>query len=151
VPGCFQPFARHQVHQPEAAGIVEHHPHARRHVKDHVVVGLQLARRTVGGGGDPNHVVRFDAERTRHAEMGDEHAAIVEIGEQILGAPAKGDHPAPGETGDEARRKGNAQIAPPLLDAHEGGALHDHGEAAADRLDFRQFGQPLTLCKGAAR
>ena len=56
-----------------------------------------------------------------------------------------------GEAPGEAGGKGNAQIGPALLDLEEGGALHDGQKAAADRLDFRQFGHRFTFLKGWRR
>ena len=95
--------------------------------------------------------VGLDAEGAGHAEMHDQHHAVVEIGEEIFRPPAERDDRAAGEAAGEAGGKGNAQIGPALLDLEEGGALHDRGKAAADRLDFRQFGQGPTLGKRRRR
>ena len=59
---------------------------------------------------------------------------------RILRPPPDRDDLAAGEPLGEAAREGHAQVAPPLLDLDDGGALHDRGKAAADRLDFGQFG-----------
>ena len=83
--------------------------------------------------------------------MHDQHHAVVEVGDEIFRPPAKRDDPAAGEAAGEAGGKGNAQIGPALLDLHEAGALHDGQKAAADRLDFRQFGHRFTLLKGWQR
>ena len=110
-------------------------------MKNHMVMGAQLAPRMVIAPGDDRVAVRLDAERARHAEMHDEHAAVVEVGGQILRPAAEADHLAAGEPLGEARRERRAEIRPPLLDLDDGRTLHHRREAEADGFDFGEFGQ----------
>jgi hypothetical protein len=72
--------------------------------------------------------------------MHDERMAVVEIGDQIFGAPAQGENAPPGEARREVFRKGKAQIASPLLDASDSCAGEHGFEAPPNRLDFGKFG-----------
>ena len=142
---------RAEVHQAETARIVEDDADARGHVKDDVVVSLALGGRMIVARGIRRAALSLDAEGAGHAEMHDQHHAVVEIGEKVFRPPGKRDDPPAGQPPGEAGRKGNAQVGPALLHLEDGRALHDGGKAPADRLDFRQLGQEFTPLKGWRR
>jgi predicted nucleotidyltransferase len=78
--------------------------------------------------------------------MHDQRLAVVEIGEEIFGAPTQIEEAAPRQARGEIGRKGKAQIRAPLLDARDPRAKERRGEATPDRLDFGQFGHESILC-----
>ena len=106
------------VRRHRRAGVVEH-------------AGCQrLDRRVRRRGG------RLDAERAGHPKVHDEHAAIVEPREQVLGAAVQRVHATPGEPGRERVREREAQVGATLLHRDDPRAGHDGVEAAPDGLDF---------------
>src|SRR4029078_10977432 len=80
-----------------------------------------------------------DAEPPRHAEMHDQHLAVVEAREQVFGTPVEClDSPALEAVGETYGQR-KAQIAAPLLDARETIADKDRLEAQTHRFDLRQL------------
>ena len=115
-------------HQAESAGVVE--PDVGP------VVGGQ--QDMVMRSGRPQ--VLADGHPARHAEMDDQHLIVVQMDQDVFGAPPDGDDPAAGQPLDHAVGERDAQIGPALLDPGQHPPLHLHGEPAADGFDFRQFG-----------
>ncbi len=62
---------------------------ARRHMEHDVVVGAGLAARMMELAGSLVARLVRDAERAGHAEMHDQHLAVVELGQEILGPAAE--------------------------------------------------------------
>jgi hypothetical protein len=81
----------------------------------------------------------IDAEAAGHAEMHDQNLAVIEPGEQILGAPVQRLNLPPFEPLREMVRKREAQVFPPLLDIGEAIADKDWHQALPHCLDFREF------------
>ena len=105
-----------------------------------MVVGARAARLVMELAGHPRRAALRDEEAPGHAEMHDQHLAGGEIGEEVFGAPAERDHLLALEARGEALGKGQAQIRTALLDLVEARADHRGLEAAADGLDFGEFG-----------
>ena len=126
----FDAIGRHQGHQAEAAHVVEHDTGAGVGVENDVVMGV------VGWPG----AVGMDGHTPRHAEMGDQHHAVVELDQNVLGAPFDGGDPAPGEALGKGFGEGHAEIGAALLDPDEGAAHQMGREAAADGFDFGKLG-----------
>ena len=142
---CSSCVARDELHHAEAARIVEVTMRAvRRHVEHDVVVRSVLRAVVVIAAGRSVAVLLRDPKRARHAEMHQQHVAGGKIGEEILGAAAEPFDRLALEPGGEILRQRPAQIAAPRLDLGEARALHDRLQAAADGLDFGQFGHALT-------
>ena len=140
--------ARHQQHQAEAARIVEGDARAGRHVKHDMVVRAVLGARMMEFARRPFVVLLGDPERARHAEMHHQHVAGGKVGEQIFRPPPEPGDGAALEPLDEILRQRPAQVGPARLDLDEPRALHHRLQAAADGLDFGQFGharRPLTM------
>ena len=72
--------------------------------------------------------------------MHDQRLAVVEIGDEIFGAPAKVENPSALKTRGKALRKGNTQIMAPQFDARDRRADERRGQSAPHRFDFGQFG-----------
>ena len=72
--------------------------------------------------------------------MRGQHGAVVEVDEEIFGAPADRFDAASVEALGEAFGKREAEVGPPLLDRGEGRARHGLRQAAADGFDFGKFG-----------
>ena len=126
---------RPEVQGAEAAGVVEGDARAALDVEDDVVVLLGRRVRVVEGA----ELRPGDEEPARHAEVQDQRLAAVEVGEQVLRAPPERRDPAAGEPLGQPRREGPAQVGAADLGARDD-APGKHGlEAAADRLDLRQF------------
>ena len=137
--------ARHDLHRAEAARIVEGHDRARRHVKDHVIVGRMLRAFVIDSGRAPcRRPSAKHVKRAGHAEMHEQHIAGREIGEQIFRPSAEAGHGLALEAWRKILRQRPAQIAAVNLDLGEARALHRRLEAAAHRLDFGKFGHRST-------
>ncbi len=65
---------------------------------------------------------------------------IVEIGDEIFGAPAKVENAPALKTRGEALRKGKAQIMAAKLDPRDRRADERRGQSPPHRFDFGQFG-----------
>jgi hypothetical protein len=98
----------------------------------------------------PDRSIRiFDAKRARHAKMHDEDIAVIEIGQEIFGAPAERlDTPAR-QPAAEILRKGKAQIRPPLVHGEKPGADQRGFEAAAHGFDLGKLGHVTQTWKRA--
>ena len=137
--------ARHQLHRAEAARIVEGDPGAVRHVKDHMIVGGVLRLRMMIFAGHARAAVMGhanvmgDAERSRHAQMHQQHIAGGEIDQEIFGTAADPGDGLALQPCREVGRQRPAQIAPARLHGLEARALHDGLEAPPHRLDFRKL------------
>ena len=114
----------------------------RRQVEDDVIVGASFDRADGSVAVPCDCAVRLDAERARHAEMHDQHGAVVEIGEQVLRAPAEAVTVRPVRRLAKPRGKGRRRSRPALLDLARCRAFHDRREPAADGFDFGKFGHP---------
>jgi hypothetical protein len=72
--------------------------------------------------------------------MHDQNLAVVERGQQILGAAAELLHAPAGQTPRKVFRQRPAQVQAARLDGQEFRTLHDGGEAAAHGFDFGKLG-----------
>ena len=85
---------------------------------------------SASGGGDP----------ARHAEMQQQHAAVVELDQDVLAAPAEladaGAVEPLGEIGGNGRRRSGRRNSA----RDDAAAAHAQREAAADGLDFGKLG-----------
>ena len=71
--------------------------------------------------------------------MRDEYRAVVEIEQQVLGAPSQGIDATAFKPLDEVARKRNTQVETVLLDACQQTVLQDRRQAAAYGFDFGKF------------
>ncbi|CAM5218925.1 hypothetical protein BTHI11S_00856 [Bosea thiooxidans] len=94
---------------------------------DLIIVGPGLARRRAGG---------LDDEAAAHAQMHDQRLAVVEIRDQVFGAPRQRLDAPPRQPLGEPFRQRKAQIGPTLLDAGEALARHGGLQPAPDGLDL---------------
>ncbi len=94
--------------------------------------------------------VRRDDNAAGHAEMDDEHAAIIEMHQDVLGAPGDALDPLALDLRLEAGRQWNPQIRPVEIEPRNAAPLHVHREAAADGFDFRKFRHDPSRVSGAA-
>ena len=116
--------------------------------KHDMVVRRVLAARVVErlAGDRPRSRARLDAERPGHAEMHEQHRAVVELGEQIFRAAAERRDAPPGEPRGKAARERKAQVGRAAARRRSiVGALHDRRQPAAHRLHLRQFRHSLPL------
>ena len=74
-----------------------------------------------------------------HAEMTGQDHAVVEIDDQIFGAPPDRHDAPPQHSLGEALGKGKAQVRPVLRYAGDARARHGIGESAAHGFDFGKF------------
>jgi hypothetical protein len=72
--------------------------------------------------------------------MHEQDVAGAEIRHEIFGAAAEPGHGLAGQPSDEVLLKGKAQVFPPGFGVQNFCTLHDGLQAAADSLDFGQFG-----------
>src|SRR5258707_3384524 len=72
--------------------------------------------------------------------MGDEHAAIIEMDEDVFGAAAETRHAPALDTRPQAQRERRAQIGAVERQARDPAALHAQRQAAPHGLAFPQFG-----------
>jgi hypothetical protein len=139
------PHARYQVHVAEPPRVIVDHPRpACRtiNMKHHMVV-LVIFRALVVKHPRAQRCIAigFDAERARHAQMRDQHHAVIEIGNQIFRPAAQRDDPPAFKPFCEVHRKGKPQIRAALFDARDHRAFHHRLQSAANGFDFGQFGQ----------
>ena len=85
---------------------------------------------------------RVDEEAPRHAEMDDQHAAAIEVHQQILAAPPETLHRPAREHLPHVRRERTAEIAAPHRDMTDATAGELRGEPAAHGFDLGQFRHP---------
>ncbi len=85
-------------------------------------------------------LVLDDAERAGHAEMHQQHVAGGKIGHQIFGAAAEPGHGLAFEARHKIFLEGKPQVFAAGFGFHDFCALHGGLQAAADGLDFGQFG-----------
>src|SRR6266851_803835 len=83
--------------------------------------------------------------------MGDEHAAIIEMDEDVFGAAAETRHAPSLDTRPQAQRERRAQIGAVERQARDPAALHAQRQAAPHGLDFRQFGHGSGGAPGVCR
>ena len=124
-----------QIHEAEAAWVVVGDRGAVREMEDDMIVRRVLRARMM----ECARRRRVDAKRSRHAQVHDEHARVVEIRDEIFRPSRQGFHPPPFETAREILRKGKAEIGAALLDADETPAAHGWFEAPAHGFDFGQL------------
>ena len=87
-----------------------------------------------------------------HAEMADQHLAVVEMDQDVFRPAVDALDPPAGETLGEAGRQGKAQIRAALQHPDQPPPLQSGGEPAADGLDFRQLRHGANLaCRRAPR
>ena len=72
--------------------------------------------------------------------MQDHRLAGREVGEQVFRPPPEAQHAGAGQPFGQTRRKGAAQVGAAHLGAGDHMTLHHRLKAAADGLDFGQFG-----------
>ena len=124
----------HQVHHSEAPRIGEPHECAvAEHEGDVLVVGMAAGRPRA-------RPVLVDDHAARHAEMGEQNAAVVEIDDQVLGPPPDRRHGPPDQTFLEIGGQRAPQIAARDAHAVDAPPLHRAREAAADGFDLGKFG-----------
>ena len=133
-------IGRHQQHQPEAARIVEDDAGAGRHVEHDMVVRPRLRARVVEAARRLRLALAAHAERAGHAEMHHQHVARGEFGKQIFRPPRERGDGRPFQPPGEIVGQRPAQVGPVRFDRDEARAHHRGRQAAADRLDLRQFG-----------
>jgi hypothetical protein len=140
--------AGRELHEAEAARIVEGDDGAVGHVKDDMIVGHMLDALVMVAAEFFAALAAEDVKRAGHPEMHDQHLAGGEIGEQKLAAAAEAGDGLALELLDEIDRQRPAQIAAARLDFAKALALHHRRQAAAHRLHFGQFGHRLSrsLC-----
>src|ERR1700722_20641345 len=92
---------------------------------------MELARRRSLG--------LLGAERTGHAQVGDEVLAAIQLEQEIFGPTLDVDDALAGEPLGEGRGKGEANVRPAQLDLVDPGAEHYGHEASPHSLDFGQF------------
>jgi hypothetical protein len=85
----------------------------------------------------------IDAEASGHAEMHDQHLAVVEPRQEIFRAPVERIDLSPAQALSETLRQRKAQVAAPLLDARKAVTDENRRQPQSDRLDLRQFGHQL--------
>ncbi len=81
-----------------------------------------------------------NAKRARHAQMHQEHLARGKIRQQVFGATAETGHGLTLEPRDKILLERKPQVLAPGVRFHNLGSLHHGLQAAADGLDFGQFG-----------
>jgi hypothetical protein len=83
--------------------------------------------------------------------MHQEYIAVVELGEEIFGAPVEMLDRAAGQVFGEAARERHAEIGAAGLDRDEARMFHRRREAAADGFDLGKFGHSgFTMEPGGA-
>ncbi len=135
-----QRFRARVIDKTEAAGIVE--TQLDRVLEHHHCVIVRPRRRPM----------RRVAKRQspRHAEMGDQHAAVVETHEDVFGATVDANDAPAFDAGGESRRDRLAQIGAVQRQPKESPAFDARLETAYHGLDFRQFGHGL-VSQGGGR
>ena len=83
---------------------------------------------------------RHDHHAAGHAEVADQHLAVLEVDEQILGAPPQGGDAAAHHACRKTNGKGNTQVGPALLQRDDAAAFEHGLKAAPHGFDFGQFG-----------
>ena len=132
--------ARSEVHEAEAARVVVDDRLAAGEMEQDMVVQAAPVARVVEDARRRGARRALDAEGTGHAEMHDDARAVVEIGEEIFGAPSEPLDPAALEPRGEAFWKGKAEVGPAQFERLDPRPLHHRAEAEADGFDFGQFG-----------
>src|ERR1700722_4262316 len=89
---------------------------------------MELARRRSLG--------LLGAERTGHAQVGDEVVAAIQLEQEIFGPTLDVDDALAGEPLGEGKGKGKANVRPAKLDLVDPGAKHCGREATPHGLDF---------------
>ncbi len=117
-----------EVEQPEAARVAE--ADRRPAVGDELDMVVRPRRR---------RQAVVDRHAAGHAEMGDQHGAVVERREHELGAPAEPLDPTAAQPRDEIRRHGEAEVRAPLRHLRQHAAFQLRPQAAADGLDLRKL------------
>src|SRR6185312_8099508 len=117
----------------EAARVVEDHagsrPRCRDDIEDDMVMRTVLRTLVVEIAGRVVALRRFDAKRSRHAEMADKAWPAIRLHRQIFGAaPQRDDRPA-GQAFGEFFGKRKAQIGTPRLDADDTRAFQNRLQA----------------------
>ena len=82
----------------------------------------------------------LDAGDAAHAEVEDEGAAVVEVGNGVAGAAAAAEDAAAGEAGGEERGEGRAQAGEEDLDLGDDATGERAVKRAGDGFGFREFG-----------
>ncbi len=124
-------LACHQIHQAEAAGIVEHHPRVVFHREDDVIVAHGRLGRASW---------RLHAEAPRHAKMRQQHQPALKLDEQVFRPPSHRQDPPAGKLAGKAAGQRAAQILAAHVHRLDPAAFEGAGKAAADDFDFGKFG-----------
>jgi hypothetical protein len=82
----------------------------------------------------------FHPKGTAHAQVHDQHATIIQIDEQIFGAPPQRFYRTAFQPLSESVRKRKPQPIPPAHNLQYLPAAHGGLQTATDRFDFGQFG-----------
>ncbi len=133
-----------QQHEAEAARIVIGDAGAGIGRQDDVIVRRKARAFVVEAAGKG----ALDPERARHSEMRDQNLPVIEVEQQIFGAPRqRGDGPA-FEARRKAGREGKAQILAPDFGGHDPVAQQSGLQSSADGFDFGKFGHVKTVVGG---
>ncbi len=116
---------RRQGDEAEAARVVEAQMDVVLGLHQHVIVLVERVRLALG-----------HQDAARHAEMHDHRRAVVEIEQDVLGAPADLLHPPSGHALRQILRQRDTQILAPRLDAPQPLAQEFCAQPAADGFDF---------------
>ena len=131
---------RHQIHQSEAPRIGVADGGAVFEMEDDMLVLRRIALRMREAARFLSRAISaIDREATAHAEMHDQHLAVVEPGKEIFRAPVERLDLSPGQPLAEALGQGKAQIGPPLLDPRERVADQDRLKSPSHGLNLRKF------------
>src|SRR5258707_624295 len=95
-------------------------------------------------------LVLDNAKRARHAQMHQEHIARSKIGKQVLGATAETGHGLTLKPRNKILLERKPQVFAPGVRFDNFRSLHHGLQAAADGLDFGQFGHGWAFIRSAS-
>ena len=136
---------RRQIHEAEAARIVVDDARAVIEVEYHMIMttfarGARRRRASTLAEADVGARGRKHGEPSGHAEMQDEDRTIVEVAQEVFGAPRDPFDAAAREAGGKSPRQRKTQILAPQDGPDDAAAGEGEFQPAADGFDFRQFG-----------
>ena len=131
---------RRQIHESEAPCIIEAERHVALGEEDDMVVDLKL------------RFARAQEHPAGHAQMADQHLAVVEMDKDVFRPAIDALDPPAREALGEAVGQGKAKVRAALQHPDQPPPLQSGGEPAADGLDFRQLRHGANLaCRRAPR
>lgn len=122
-----------ECHEAETPGIVEPDQASLVGLDDDMVVASER-RGAVPRAGEGDH------HASRHAQMDDPDIAIIQPRQNIFATAVEPPHAPALKPGGKILRKRDAEILTPEHHPPKTVAFQDRGKAAANGLDFRQFG-----------